>query len=89
MEASQSLKNVPKEDCPIVMVYKKGRVVGQFSKLKSFCGPKTTSDVIEWDLSRLRIITTKLKEDPRPAFKMNLGRGKRRKGDDSDDDFDF
>eukprot|EP00467_Chlorarachnion_reptans_P009734 CAMPEP_0114506514 /NCGR_PEP_ID=MMETSP0109-20121206/11466_1 /TAXON_ID=29199 /ORGANISM="Chlorarachnion reptans, Strain CCCM449" /LENGTH=237 /DNA_ID=CAMNT_0001685103 /DNA_START=14 /DNA_END=724 /DNA_ORIENTATION=- len=48
MEASEMLRGVPKEDCPILMLYKKGKVIGQFAKLKSFHGPKTTTDVIEW-----------------------------------------
>jgi hypothetical protein len=65
------------------------QVVGQFSKLKSFCGPKTTTDVIEWDLARLGILKTSLREDPRPAFKMKrTGKGKRRAESD-DDDFDL
>mmetsp|Transcript_16289 Transcript_16289/g.22842 ORF Transcript_16289/g.22842 Transcript_16289/m.22842 type:complete len:234 (-) Transcript_16289:120-821(-) len=61
---------VPKEDCPVLMVYIGGKVIGQFAKLKSFYGPKTTSEVIEYDLARLGVLETTLEEDPRPRFKM-------------------
>eukprot|EP00466_Bigelowiella_natans_P004745 jgi/Bigna1/74080/fgenesh1_pg.27_\ len=61
---------VPKEDCPVLMVYNGGKVIGQFAKLKSFHGPKTTSEVIEYDLARLGVLETTLEEDPRPRFKM-------------------
>jgi len=88
IEANSMLRNVPKEDCPIVMVYRKGKVIGQFTKLKSFHGSKTTSDVIEWDLSRLGIIETELEEDPRPKFSItSSGKGSSRNNNNDDDDF--
>ncbi|GAB5358752.1 hypothetical protein AAMO2058_000485500 [Amorphochlora amoebiformis] len=84
IEASESLRGVPKEDCPIVMVYKGGKVRGQFRKLVGFAGEKTTADIIEWKLSQLGIISTSIQEDPTPRFQMAKVRG--RQGADSDDE---
>ena len=88
-EASPMISNLPREDCPIVMVYRNGKVTGQFVKLKSFAGPKTTTDIVEWDLARLGVLQTKLTEDPRPSFrikKTNRGRTARARADDGDED---
>mmetsp|Transcript_22352 Transcript_22352/g.43452 ORF Transcript_22352/g.43452 Transcript_22352/m.43452 type:complete len:172 (+) Transcript_22352:632-1147(+) len=70
IEQSEMLRNVPKEDCPIVMVYNNGVVIGQFVKLDAFAGAKTTSEVVEWKLSKLGILKTTLEDDPMPRFQI-------------------
>lgn len=63
--AGESLMNFLPEDCPTLMLYNKGDVVGQLVKLDAFAGYKTTPDVVEWELSERDILDTDLDEDPR------------------------
>mmetsp|Transcript_36696 Transcript_36696/g.67777 ORF Transcript_36696/g.67777 Transcript_36696/m.67777 type:complete len:295 (-) Transcript_36696:191-1075(-) len=86
IEVSDMLRNVPKEDCPIVMVYNNGIVIGQFVKLDSFAGAKTTSEVVEWKLSKLGILKTTLEEDPMPRFQIRrTAKQQKDEIDDADD----
>ncbi|GAB0494643.1 hypothetical protein MMPV_005939 [Pyropia vietnamensis] len=63
-KAGDALKNYPDSQCPTLLVYKGGTVLKQFIKFDSFGGPKATADDIEWELSKLGVVTTELTAKP-------------------------
>jgi hypothetical protein len=62
-----ALSNVPRRDCPILMVYHKGRPVRQFATLAAFGANKPTAEDVEWALAKLGAVPSELNEDPREA----------------------
>jgi hypothetical protein len=90
VQYSPLIKGFPVEDCPAVLCYSAGVVIGQFARLSSFAGMSTTSDIVEWELSKRGVLLTTLEQDPRGKFKLNIGARKPiSKSNDSDDDDDW
>ena len=104
LPASSRIQNFPLEDCPTVLAYHKGAKVGQWPTLRVFAGAETNADVVEWELSRRSVLTTKLEADPRGTranverFQMNepssssssgaISTGGSKRARDDDDDDD-
>jgi hypothetical protein len=91
MHVSQHIANLPPQDCPVLLVYRSGRVVKQFVGLASLAGRETNKAVLEWVLADLGVLDTPLEEDPRlrieNARKMAL-KQKQEEEEDSDSDDD-
>jgi len=91
MHVSQHIANLPPQDCPVLLVYRHGRVAKQFVGLASLAGRDTNKQVIEWELADLGVLDTPLEEDPRirirNARKLALKKQQEEEDDsDSDDD---
>jgi hypothetical protein len=84
---SPRIKGMPREDCPAMLVYREGQVIGQFSTLKVFAGMQTTPDIIEWEFAKKGILISEIEQDPRGAFKLSFGPAKKKVESDSDDDW--
>lgn len=93
--ASEAMEKFPRQNCPTVLVYRNGQIVGQFVKLSAWAGPKTNADVVEWVLAKQvpgLLPQSTLESDPRAALvKTSVSfAGRSRAGQaqaaDSDDD---
>eukprot|EP00808_Paulinella_micropora_P027358 g35195.t1 len=58
------IKNFPLEDCPTLMCYRQGKVVGQFATLEAFNGRETTDSGVEWKLAQIGVLKTDLQDNP-------------------------
>eukprot|EP00457_Paulinella_chromatophora_P010510 gb/GEZN01010615.1/.p1 GENE.gb/GEZN01010615.1/~~gb/GEZN01010615.1/.p1 ORF type:complete len:237 (+),score=36.96 gb/GEZN01010615.1/:30-740(+) len=58
------IKNFPLEDCPTLMCYKQGQVIGQFATLQAFSGRETSENGVEWKLAQIGLLKTELSDDP-------------------------
>nr|WOE55212.1 PhM00076.1 [Neoporphyra haitanensis]WOE55313.1 PhF00076.1 [Neoporphyra haitanensis] len=63
-KAGDALKNYPDSQCPTLLIYKGGTVLKQFIKFDSFGGAKATVEDIEWELSKLGVVSTELTSKP-------------------------
>ncbi len=43
MHVSQHIANLPAKDCPVLLVYRQGKVVKQFAQLESLAGKETNA----------------------------------------------
>lgn len=73
-KATDAIKNYPDSRCPTLLVYKGGKVLKQFVGLDAFAGSKTSSDDVEWGLSKTGAVVTEMIEAPREEdrrFRIN------------------
>jgi hypothetical protein len=90
MHVSQHIANLPPQDCPVLLVYHREKVVRQLVRLDAFAGKQTDAHVLEWVLAEIGVCETTLEEDPRvrieQARKLDLKRQQEADESDSDDD---
>jgi len=59
------IQNFPDENLPAVFIYQNGQLIKQLIGPVVFGMEKITADEVEWILSRIGLVTTKLESDPR------------------------
>jgi hypothetical protein len=88
MHSSQAIANLPPQDCPVLLVYRHGKVQKQLVRLDAFAGKQTDAHVLEWVLADAGVGETTLEEDPRirieQARKLDLRR--QQEADESTDE---
>jgi hypothetical protein len=75
--ATDAIPDYPDSKCPMLLVYKSGKVLRQFVGLEVFAGPKTDENDLEWALSKTGAVATEMIEAPKRAgtnFKLNFDR---------------
>eukprot|EP01083_Nonionella_stella_P164519 544696_1 len=89
--AKECIHNYPDENCPTLIVYHEGDIVGHLKGIERFGGMKMTAEVLEFDMAALGMVKTSLEVDPRiqlnSTFRM-VRMGKDRFDSESDSDSD-
>mmetsp|Transcript_2736 Transcript_2736/g.3935 ORF Transcript_2736/g.3935 Transcript_2736/m.3935 type:complete len:284 (+) Transcript_2736:138-989(+) len=100
IEGSQAIDNYPKENCPTLLYYKSGKMqCAPMVGIKQFGGMyNMTPESLEWKLSKIGAVESKLKHNPLEApkeykvagggsnFVQNRYRGMNRYGSDDESD---
>ncbi len=100
LQASDRIANFPLSDVPTVLVWNGAQKLGQFVRLSSFAGPWTNEAMIEYELGKLGVLESRVKDNPyddileRERQKVNLNVARKGNGRireirrDSDSDSD-